>query len=1374
MTWWRRFSKLPPAGHEAPGAAPREEVSVRPSESEALPAHRREGEVRAPLSKGKNKPLSGPRAITADGHVGWAVTGDNNHTVVNNFVAGDGPKRLSSVYEREIRYLAAANFQGRESELAAMGSFAGGEDPTGTGYWRWLAPAWSGKTALMAQFALRAPDQVDVLAFFITARLAGRSDRTAFLTTVQDQLRAYLQDSDVDCTDYGGFCDALSRATEQARSCGRRLVLVIDGMDEDSGVASAASGYSIAGLLPPTLPDGLHVIVAGRPNPPVPSDVAPDHPLRRVGINHPLAESAAARAVREDAERSLEALIAAEGISLDLVGLTAAAGGGLSADDLSALTGEHTARRIEIVLGGAAGRSFQLRPAQWARRDGCPVPLYSFAHQELLVGARHLLLVSLLDGYRDRVHEFARFHREKGWAADTPEYLLMGYPQMLRERRDARRLVELGTDPARHERLWRTTETDTRALTEIADAFALQHASAEPDLKSCVELSYYRDELQQKVINTPVEAIWAWARSGHVRKAVALAAVRAEFSPTTGESFGVVFQEARSVGDAGMVMEAIGAVTDVVVRDSALRQCVQVLVTEKRPQEAMGVAGTLTDLRQRTQALTAVAQALVEVGEKDQGTALALTAAEAGCTLDEPDHQVAALKEVVSVLVNAGAQDRAEEVAAAAARTAHGISGPDDPAFPLAYAAAACAEAGRKDEAVELARAAVGAARTIDEFSTQELALEVARTWLALQETGQAIHVTHLVTDQRSRVATLALLAEELTRKGETEEAAHLAAVAREASRAITNAEEQVEAKARAAEALAKTGRAAEAAELALEAADTADGINDPDVRTSALEDLSQALSTADELDAALRIAGTIADSRHQGRAMLPAVRRLIELGKWDEAGGLARTFTDPERRASALGAVAEALVEAGETGRAAELARASAEAADSISLPVDRARSMAHAADLLAKGGEADQAADLAHAAAEAARSATDPHWHAGNLRRVAQALADAGRADEAAELAEADAKVSGTITDTSERALGMARAAEVLASAGKKEQAAELARRAVETAAVASGRWRSVALQAAVSVLVGADREGEAAALARTITDPSGKAAASAVVAEALVVKGNGDQAVELACAAAEAARSVTRPEVRANAMVRVVSTFVKAGERNRAMHLAQEAIGVARAVTGAPNKASALAQVSEALVGVGDEEQAVELARAAGEAARTCADPVRRGVAMASAAVALVTAGGVDEAIQLAYTITESDERAQVLVRAAQALRVGGDPDRAAELVLRAESAAQETVNEDWRAMALKSVVGAMVGAGRAEDALRVAHTITAPAQRGAALADVARNCPGTARSRELLAWSLSLVPLSTLAAEVALLAPDVMDDVVGCMRRSLQNA
>ena len=40
---------------------------------------------------------------------------------------------------------------------------------------------------------------------------------------------------------------------------------------------------SIAACLPKRPPPGLRVIVAGRPDPPLPADVDPDHPLHRAG-----------------------------------------------------------------------------------------------------------------------------------------------------------------------------------------------------------------------------------------------------------------------------------------------------------------------------------------------------------------------------------------------------------------------------------------------------------------------------------------------------------------------------------------------------------------------------------------------------------------------------------------------------------------------------------------------------------------------------------------------------------------------------------------------------------------------------------------------------------------------------------------------------------------------------------------------------------------------------------------------------------------------------------------------------------------------------------------------------------------------------------
>ena len=57
------------------------------------------------------------------------------------------------------------------------------------------------------------------------------------------------------------------RPPAPAQQAGGRLVLVVDGLDEDRGVTTGPDAHSIAGLLPADPPAGMRVIVAGRPEP---------------------------------------------------------------------------------------------------------------------------------------------------------------------------------------------------------------------------------------------------------------------------------------------------------------------------------------------------------------------------------------------------------------------------------------------------------------------------------------------------------------------------------------------------------------------------------------------------------------------------------------------------------------------------------------------------------------------------------------------------------------------------------------------------------------------------------------------------------------------------------------------------------------------------------------------------------------------------------------------------------------------------------------------------------------------------------------------------------------------------------------------------
>jgi hypothetical protein len=137
------------------------------------------------------------------------------------------------------------------------------------------------------------------MSFFITARLAAQDTREAFTQVLTEQLAGLLSLSLPavlpEATRGVFLLGLVSKAAASCQAEGRRLVLVVDGLDEDRGVTTGPGAHSIAGLLPADPPAGMRVIVAGRPNPPVPDDVPDWHPLRDPAIVRSLSASPHAR-----------------------------------------------------------------------------------------------------------------------------------------------------------------------------------------------------------------------------------------------------------------------------------------------------------------------------------------------------------------------------------------------------------------------------------------------------------------------------------------------------------------------------------------------------------------------------------------------------------------------------------------------------------------------------------------------------------------------------------------------------------------------------------------------------------------------------------------------------------------------------------------------------------------------------------------------------------------------------------------------------------------------------------------------------------------------------------------------------------------------
>ena len=139
-----------------------------------------------------------------------------------------------SAYLEQVRRIAPPDPPGlldRDAELAELARFC--LDPDGASYTWWRAGPWAGKSALLSTFVLRPPPEVAerlrIVSFFITARLAAQDTRDAFTGVLLEQSAALL--GLPAARREACLLDLLSQAAVARQEAGRRLVLVVDGLD---------------------------------------------------------------------------------------------------------------------------------------------------------------------------------------------------------------------------------------------------------------------------------------------------------------------------------------------------------------------------------------------------------------------------------------------------------------------------------------------------------------------------------------------------------------------------------------------------------------------------------------------------------------------------------------------------------------------------------------------------------------------------------------------------------------------------------------------------------------------------------------------------------------------------------------------------------------------------------------------------------------------------------------------------------------------------------------------------------------------------------------------------------------------------------------
>jgi hypothetical protein len=188
---------------------------------------------------------------------------------------------LQAAYLEQVRDIAPDTLIGRRTELTEWAEFSAGPEA----YSWWQARPWSGKTALASWFVTLPPAGVDIVSFFITGRLYGQADSDAFLDAMIEQLNALGpvggQSPPTAEARVGVWLSLLASAAARAEKQARRLVIVIDGLDEDEAGTTPPRGRpSIASLLPRRPSPGVRFIVTSRPHPGLPDDVPSSHTLR--------------------------------------------------------------------------------------------------------------------------------------------------------------------------------------------------------------------------------------------------------------------------------------------------------------------------------------------------------------------------------------------------------------------------------------------------------------------------------------------------------------------------------------------------------------------------------------------------------------------------------------------------------------------------------------------------------------------------------------------------------------------------------------------------------------------------------------------------------------------------------------------------------------------------------------------------------------------------------------------------------------------------------------------------------------------------------------------------------------------------------------
>jgi hypothetical protein len=448
---------------------------------------------------------------------------------------------LVNAHLADVQALAPKELHNRYDDVKAIEQFALLQRGS---WWGWRADPWAGKTALMATLALNPPQGLQAVSFFVLGREALANTRARFYAQIIPQLASLLGWRTVRrSADPVGvraqFWDLLRRAAHTAEQRGTRLLLLLDGLDEDAALIDPRAGRgSIAATLPLNPPSGVCVVVSSRPNPPLPYDVPSNHPIRDPHNWHKLDPSSAATVAHTAAESDLLDLISSK-LGKKLAATIAAAGAPLTCVDLAEITDSDYLKVTRLIASRSARA---LVPVISSLNPEYPLS-YRLGHEkldELLIhnldprswaapvdrSAWRSIRFAALGPWRELIYRWALQWANRGWPGGTPGYLLEGsYPALLLQDETKKdELVTLLTDGRRLNRLYRMNLADYASLNQIRNVVNEVLTTSTPDLAVTGPLLVTAERLSTRSDRTPTFLLELLTALGRTTQAVDIAA----------------------------------------------------------------------------------------------------------------------------------------------------------------------------------------------------------------------------------------------------------------------------------------------------------------------------------------------------------------------------------------------------------------------------------------------------------------------------------------------------------------------------------------------------------------------------------------------------------------------------------------------------------------------------------------------------------------------------------------------------------------------------------------------------------------------------------------------------------------------------------